>query len=377
MLSPFIYNDIYLLVTTIITIAVVSKYFGINDEVFKYRDILIKNRVSYESTSIFICVCFILFIGFRPVSGIAFGDMGVYSRSYELIEGTPHVYSSNVDNLLWDNLFSWWASNKLGFNNLMLLMCTINFGSTFLACRKLFPNDTTISFLVFLGAFSTFSYATNGVKAGTAAGVFLLAIAYYRKIIICVPLMLISLGFHHSMKMPIAAFIIAYIYKNPKHLLFAWLLCVAIAAAHITMFQNLFAELSKESGDINGAGYLTPDPTDESSYITGFRLDFILYSAAPVWVGWKVIIKNKISSNLYSFLIRLYLILNCIWMLCMYASYSNRIAYLSWFLYPIVLIFPYLRVKFTDNQYKIFGKVVLLHLGFTLAMRYIYYAFLH
>ena len=143
------------------------------------------------------------------------------------------------------------------------------------------------------------------------------------------------------------------------------------------MFQNLFAELSKESGDINGAGYLTPDPTDESSYITGFRLDFILYSAAPVWVGWKVIIKNKISSNLYSFLIRLYLILNCIWMLCMYASYSNRIAYLSWFLYPIVLIFPYLRVKFTDNQYKIFGKVVLLHLGFTLAMRYIYYAFLH
>ena len=60
-------------------------------------------------------------------------------------------------------------------------------------------------------------------------------------------------------------------------------------------------------------------------------------------------------------------------MLCMYANFTNRIAYLSWFLYPIVLIYPYLNEDWGVNKYKIFSMVVFLHLSFTLFMSVIYY----
>ena len=33
-----------------------------------------------------------------------------------------------------------------------------------------------------------------------------------------------------------------------------------------------------------------------------------------------------------------------------YAAYTNRIAYLSWFLMPVVLIFPLLKEKIYKNQ---------------------------
>lgn len=52
------------------------------------------------------------------------------------------------------------------------LIAAIYFIGMFVACRKLFPSNTLIVFLVCLAAFSTFSYGTNGIKAGAAASLF-------------------------------------------------------------------------------------------------------------------------------------------------------------------------------------------------------------
>ena len=79
-------------------------------------------------------------------------------------------------------------------------------------------------------------------------------------------------------------------------------------------------------------------------------------------------------SNLYKNLLNLYLCLNGIWMLCMYAAFTNRIAYLSWFLYPIVLVYPFLQEDWGKGRYRTFSMVMLGHLGFTLFMSIVYYA---
>ena len=108
---------------------------------------------------------------------------------------------------------------------------------------------------------------------------------------------------------------------------------------------------------------------------TGFRIDFVIYSAMPILVGYWAVYKKKLQlSKIYTCLLNLYMVLNGTWMLCMYANFTNRIAYLSWFLYPIVLIYPYLNENWGPTRYKDFSKVMLAHLGFTLFMKFVYYA---
>ena len=237
----------------------------------------------------------------------------------------------------------------------------------------MFPNDTLAAYLVFLAAFSTFSYGTNGIKAGAAAAIFLMAIAYRDNLKVCIPLIFVSWGFHHSMIMPVVAFALTLVYRNPKIYLAGWCLCLLLAIARITYFQELFAGILSDSGN-SGANYLN-DINNEWGGKTGFRIDFVIYSAMPILVGYWAIYRKRIQlSKLYTSLINLYMVLNGTWMLCMYANFTNRIAYLSWFLYPIVLIYPFLNEDWGPMRYKTFSKVMLAHLGFTLFMKFIYYA---
>ena len=105
----------------------------------------------------------------------------------------------------------------------------------------------------------------------------------------------------------------------------------------------------------------------------GFRIDFILYSFVPILVGWIAVLKKRIESRVYLFILNIYTFINGIWLLCIYATFTNRIAYLSWGLYPILLIYPFLKEDWGDGQYKIFKWVAYGHLGFTLFMNLVYY----
>lgn len=256
----------------------------------------------------------------------------------------------------------------MGTSFFFVIIAAIYFGCAYWGVRRLFPRDTAIAYLTFLGAFSTFSYATNGIKAGAAASLFILALSYYRKWIICVPLLIITLGFHHSMIMPIAAFILAMLLKNPKHFFWIWLFCLICAITHVSFFQQLFAGLA----DDKAASYLYSTDTDWGGK-SGFRIDFVLYSAMPVFVGYYAIYKYKIKSKVYDLLLKIYLTANGIWMLCMYAEFTNRIAYLSWAIYPLVLIFPILEIGWGNRHYKTVANVFIAHLAFTLFMEILYY----
>ena len=166
----------------------------------------------------------------------------------------------------------------------------------------------------------------------------------------------------------VAAYVVVSIYRNPKVYLLFWLFCLLIALLHIGFFQELFAGMTDESG----TNYLTS--TEDWGGNSGFRYDFVLYSATPVVVGWWIIFKKKIMSARYNFLLNMYLLTNGIWMLCMYASFTNRIAYLSWFMLPIVLIYPFINEKISPRQNKYLSRIALAHLSFTLFMAFIYYS---
>lgn len=360
-----LYQYFYLIIVIIMTFSIMSSYCGCG--YIKTANQNISNRTGLFFTAL----CFIMAIGLRPMSRY-FVDMLNYNTDYIVFHyGTPFTFNWNLDNFLFDNLFAWMGSMMFDIRLFFLLIAAIYFGCMAWACAKIFPYNSLLAFVVYLGAFSTFSYGTNGIKAGAAASIFLLALAYRKNKLLVVFFLCVSLGFHHSMMAPIVAFVMAYFYRKPKVYLWGWIVCLILAAAHVTYFMSLFSGYTDEQG----AGYLAAGRLQEG--VSGFRPDFILYSAVPIFVGYNLIKKKYIESDFYNFLWCTYTMTNCVFLLCTYGTFINRIAYLSWLMYPIVLLYPFVNTDWAEHpktsnrylKYAVYG-----HLAFTVFMAFVYYA---
>lgn len=356
------YQPVYLIVVSILSFVTMNGYRSV--ESFPHRN----ERLSSKRLALMLTIFLVLVIGNRPTKSIVFGDTVNYTSWYLMYDmGNSFAWDWNSENFIFDNIYSLFASNHIPIEFFFLFISLVYFGGIFIACKKMFPNDTALALIVYLAAFSSFSYSTNGIKAGAAAAIFLLALAYRQKKTLAILLLWSSLGFHHSMLAPIAAFFMAYFYRNHKVYLWAWMFCLLLAVAHVTFFMSLFSGYTDE----HGASYLVADSVAKD--VSGFRPDFILYSAIPIFFGYHLINKRIIISDMYNFLWCIYTMTNCVFLLCTYGSYINRIAYLSWLMYPFVLIYPFLHFQWHPNQYCYLCYVVYGHLGFTLLMAFVYY----
>ncbi len=357
------YQAIYLLLVLLLTFAICKRYTNLG------KRIVYKSKSTNPYIGVGFAVLLAIFIGLRPVS-YRFVDMVNYAEYYDELSTMTYVFDWRVDNIIFDNLLSLFASAGINKELFFLVISIIYFVCMYFACKRLFPNDTFLVYVVCLAAFSTFSYGVNGIKAGAAASIFMLAIAHHDKIIPSLLLALISYGFHHSMQVPVIAWIIVLIYHDSRVFLFIWILCLGLAALHFTYVQEIFASLT----DDTGSAYLSnTDSSDLGFSLSGFRLDFILYSAVPVFFGAYSILKQKVVSKVYNLILSFYLLTNSVWLLCMYAEFTNRIAYLSWFIYPIVLIYPFLTFLRGKRLSLSMKSVIYGHLLFTLFMAFINY----
>jgi hypothetical protein len=322
-----------------------------------------KKESSLNPIEIGFTIILAFFIGQRPITE-AFGDTMVYSYDMEFYRSLTFNFDFLAENLLFDNLFHYMAYIGSSYNTFLTLISFIYFFGIYFSCRKIFKENTFIAFFVYLGGLSTWSYSINGFKNGAAASLMLLAIAYHEKKLLSVLFVFLAWGFHHSMILPVGAYIAMKIVKNPKYYFIFWFFALIMSALHITFFQTLFAGFSDETG----SKYLSESG---GSYRTGFRLDFILYSAVPVFFGYRMLYKLKTADEFYQVLMTLFLFTNGIWMLCMYANYTNRIAYLSWFMYPIVLIYPFVNLKYSPKQLIEAKYIIMGHLAITIFFQYL------
>ncbi len=358
------YHDIYILFVTIVTIIKCFALFN------KKKDT--KNGDIFWGLLIVLSIS--IFIGLRPDDPV-FQDSHAYIYTFNALRYRMFYFRFAKNSLIFSNLLFLFASLGLTWSIFFLFNAFIYFGCTYFSLTKIFPTNITISFLLFLGAFSTYAYAVNGIRAGLAASLFYCAIAYKEKKILALVFLFISWGFHHSMHVSILAFIIVYCYSKPKIYYYLWIICLIIAICHISYFQILFARFTDEKG----AGYLVNPTLEAIKYNGQMRYDFVLYSCVPMIVGYYFYNKLKINIDEYNFILCLYILLNSMWLLCMYARFTNRIAYLSWQLYPLLLAYPFMsdkiqldKIKFPKN--KMIVLVTLAHLTFTLFMHFVYYA---
>lgn len=207
----------------------------------------------------------------------------------------------------------------------------------YLFCKSASKEHYGLLFLGCLLNFQFVAYGVNGMRAGLAQSMLMIAMAYKDKIRWELLFIFFAVMIHKSFALPAACFLITKYYDNTKLYFYIWLLSIPVSAIAGVSIQDFFAGWL---GDEERASYLMADAS-ETNYRIGFRLDFILFSCAPIVLGYYILYKRRFEDRLYRNLYNMYLLANAFWILVIRAEYSDRFAYLSWFIYTLVLLYPF------------------------------------
>lgn len=336
---------------------------------------LLYTKPSLPVPTIVVTVIIILFMGLRPNESY-FGDTYMYAHSFNLMQNgiaTPSTTSTGGE-WLWARIMFAFVTGSGDVHMFFLFTDLLYYGLMLLCCWRLFPNNTWLAMLFFIASFSTYSYGVNGIRNGMACSVVLVAIALaaggtkperYAGLL----LSLVAIAIHRSTALPIAALWAAvFIIRHPKQAIYIWVAAIFLSLLVGNRVGDFFASLGF---DDRMTSYFQGqyDAKDMAQFSrTGFRWDFLLYSAMPVLFTWYLTVKRNFNDRAFNIIAVTYILANAFWILVIRAAFSNRFAYLSWFMYPLVICYPLLRFNIWPDQDRKTALILLLFYGFTYLM---------
>lgn len=202
-------------------------------------------------------------------------------------------------------------------------------------CRSLSREYVGIFFIAMILNFQFVSYGSNTIRAGIGSSLVLIGIACRGKRLLSLAIFIIAMSVHKSMLLPIGCYLLSAYRDNTRAYFIIWLLSIPVSAVAGNSIQSFLATLIEE----DRVQYLTTSAAD-TTYNVGFRIDFIMYSCVPIVLGYYYIYKRNFQEAFYKNLYNMYLLANTFWILVIRANFSDRFAYLSWFIYPIILLYP-------------------------------------
>lgn len=361
--DSFLYSTVHLIIVSLFSIYY-SLYLNRKNAISLFK----RRRTGY--LVLFYSVLFIIVVGLRPNSA-AFGDTVTVARTYQEFTRMADPIVFTRDSLFY--LFMWWCSRFLSVSGFFLILEIIYIVPMMIACYRFYKKNTDIGLLFCLAAFSFWAYAVNGMRNGAACSLVVLSISLIQgniinKIIAAVS-SIIAIGFHTSAILPVLCIMIALIVRKRQVMFFVWGISILISLAFGNSISSFFANL----GFDDRLSYIQ-EGLDGGMYTkTGFRWDFLLYSAVPIILGYYIVLKKKVYDSVYLLLLGTYIYANSFWIMVIRAEYSNRFAYLSWFLYPFVLSYPLLKLRiWPKTQGSKVALIMTLHLAFTLIMFFVF-----
>lgn len=235
---------------------------------------------------------------------------------------------------------------------------------------RLLSKHTIISTAFFITAFCFMAYGGNGIRNGMATSIALVGLtiislqAFVKKIIPLIfgfAILILSVLTHRSMILVVVMSTVAFfVMKNVKINLLLWSICVVVAAIFGNYLTPIFTTLT---GDERAIYYAMSDIDISLFSKTGFRWDFVLYSSMPILLACWIAFFGKHIDKTYNFLINTYILTNACWVLINQIAYSNRFAYLSWFMMPLVLSYPLCKIKMVKNQFLLCALFLVFQLG--------------
>lgn len=342
----------YVLMNVVILVSLQSAKQSIDDNY---------NIKTKRSLGIILLLFVLFYMGLRPINGKYFGDMRTYANRFDLYAaGEPIMVSKDV----FFDYFMKFCTTIMTVETFFFICALLYIVPLYTASKRLFNDYWFYSFLMLVVSFSFWGYGTNGIRNGIATSLFILAVTQRHRWQIYT-IFFFAVAFHQSLIIPVIAYIISCCYNKPSVFLKVWLFAIPLSLALGSFWEGFFMNIGIFDTE-RGQGYLTGGEEYAQEFSsTGFRWDFLLYSATGVYAGWYFITKKKFADPLYAQLFNVYLIANAFWILVIRANFSNRFAYLSWFLLGIIIIYPFLINRFFSNQHNIVGRIIVLYFLFT------------
>lgn len=371
MIAPQYYQVFYLYLIVVLTIFSAAAVCG---KAFQ----LVSKGQKNGFLALLLCVFLSLWIGLRPSTNFYrfFADSTFYAHTFNLIKDGVITVVVGQGEWLWQ-LFTLFCGQYFDITVYFTIIAAGYFGFSYIACRILAKNNILYMYLFFLGAFSTYTYSVNGLRNGFACSIILMAIAVVAKYptirasIFGILLSVIAANVHRTTLLPIVClFSSVFFVKSFRWAYTFWLLSILISLIGGNLIIDLFVSFGFDDDRIS---YLTSFDEGQFSH-SGFRWDFLIYSMMPILLGYYVVIKKGIQDRTYLILLNTYTLANAFWVMVIRANYSNRFAYLSWFMYAIVLAYPLLRLNvWGHKQGSMACKIMLAHIGFTWFMDTFYW----
>lgn len=362
-MSPFIYQEVFTGATTVLAVAMGVSRITSPDNSFQQKG-------SHLFWPFLLCLVLTFWIGLRPNS-FAFGDTVNYAREYNNLN--PRLISMD-----WSGEWIWqWLMNgckAAGFSLpvFFTIVAAVYVLSAFWAVKLFLPKDPMLGTVFLLSSLMFFPFAVNGLRNGLACHLVLLGAAWLfdDKWVPGSLTLLVAIGFHRSVLLPILAIVFArFLFRNVRYAIAIWILAIFVSLVAGDAFANFLVGLGI---DDRMSQYTTITDMSEFSK-AGFRWDFLLYSAAPVVMAWYVRIKKDLQDNWYNAICTVYCLCNAFWVLVIRSAFSNRFAYLSWFLYPIVIAYPLVNMPIREDQDRFTGWVLIAYAGFSAFMWFIFW----
>ena len=363
MLEIQYYSIVYFITLTCLQLVILIPFFS-QSSAYVYT-----NRTNNILSSL-ILVFIVLYFGFRDPYG-SWQYLGDTHRYTELFN-----YFKDGGNLLDKRDIGFYYFMKICSSllpvNIFYLLCAYLYVVLPYFCYRYWFNDgALVALLLTISSLSFFGFGINGIRNGLATSIFLYAMIDFKYPIMRYILLAIAAAFHNSLLLPILGLAMTKYEIAPIQLMKVWLaslgFVLVVGSDLVEYLNNLlnFFNLETERSSIYFSNYI-----DENFFEFRFRWDFVIYSLVPIVFGYRYVYILGYIDRRYLKLLNLYTIINTIWLFCIYLPYTNRIAYLSWFVAPMVVIYPLLVNRSNSGNNARLAIIVVFNLLTTLILQF-------
>lgn len=372
--APYYYNTVWYIIWLIVIWANVIYFIGSEEQKILHAD----GHDPSQGVAVLITLIVIYYLGLRPVY-TDFVDMVNYAQIYKVLAPEQSYKSPSLsEEWLWHDIMVFFQHNGYTVNEFFLFIEFVYVMGMFLSVLVLTRNNLWVAMMFMFTSFSFVSFGENGIRNGMGCSVVMLAIALLTqeskpKKILSVFVMFLAMGIHRSVALPIAASVASiYAIKDTKTAMRFWIASLAISIVAGPLAERFFASLGFDDR-MEGYTNVAQGAKDALFNRTGFRLDFFIYSAFPLIMVWYVTIYRKFRDKTYHVIAVTYILCNAFWLMVIRAAFSNRFAYLAWFIYPVVILYPLVRMNLWKDQDRRTALILFGFSGFTFFMFFVYY----